>query len=227
MLSPARLAANAANAQLSTGPRTTEGKARSSQNARKHGLTSHDVFVAPEDQHEYEQLVASLSGELQPQGALEGSVFQQIVHAAWNLARIRRLEASLPTSQPDPLLDDALDKTLARLARYHARAERTFFRCLKELRALQTERVLRDSLLDRAAEVPVLASVRSFTKGTHRALGCKPDEHRVFKLKRPWRSHPAPDLPASSYLRGENDRSGAPVIDQFDAGFPEGPANVR
>jgi hypothetical protein len=34
--SPNRVAANQANARKSTGPRTAEGKARSSQNARKH-----------------------------------------------------------------------------------------------------------------------------------------------------------------------------------------------
>ena len=38
--SPARLAANRANALRSTGPRTAEGKARSSQNATTHGLTA-------------------------------------------------------------------------------------------------------------------------------------------------------------------------------------------
>ena len=35
-ISAERLAANRANANRSTGPRTSEGKARSSQNARKH-----------------------------------------------------------------------------------------------------------------------------------------------------------------------------------------------
>ena len=35
-----RITANLINAQKSTGPRTNSGKARSSQNARKHGLRS-------------------------------------------------------------------------------------------------------------------------------------------------------------------------------------------
>ena len=39
MNSAFRIAANRHNAQKSTGPRTPEGKARSSQNARKHDLT--------------------------------------------------------------------------------------------------------------------------------------------------------------------------------------------
>ena len=38
-VSQEQLAANRANAAKSTGPRTTQGKARSAQNARKHGFT--------------------------------------------------------------------------------------------------------------------------------------------------------------------------------------------
>src|ERR1035438_3434692 len=42
---PGRLAANRANALKSTGPRTPEGKASSSQNARKHGFTAANYAV--------------------------------------------------------------------------------------------------------------------------------------------------------------------------------------
>jgi hypothetical protein len=43
--SPAQLAANTANAQPSTGPRTSEGKNHSSQHASKHGLTAREVII--------------------------------------------------------------------------------------------------------------------------------------------------------------------------------------
>ena len=47
--SPARLAANRANAQKSTGPKTEEGKARSRANALKHGLTGAGIALPGED----------------------------------------------------------------------------------------------------------------------------------------------------------------------------------
>ena len=49
MHSVARQTADTANACLSTGPKTPEGKARSSQNARKHGLTAEGLIIGPED----------------------------------------------------------------------------------------------------------------------------------------------------------------------------------
>ena len=44
MSSPAQLAANRANAQLSTGPRTEQGKAISSRNNFKHGFRGEFLF---------------------------------------------------------------------------------------------------------------------------------------------------------------------------------------
>ena len=40
MTTEAKRAANRANAQKSTGPRSSEGKARASQNATRHGLAT-------------------------------------------------------------------------------------------------------------------------------------------------------------------------------------------
>jgi hypothetical protein len=81
--SPAQLAANAANAQLSTGPRTSEGKNRSSQNASKHGLTAREVVLAPGEQEEFDDLVADYQADVKPQGAIQQTLFNQLVAAAW------------------------------------------------------------------------------------------------------------------------------------------------
>src|SRR3974390_2454728 len=52
MSSDAQVVANIENARHSTGPRTEEGKARSSQNALKHGLTSNKSLLLPDEDEE-------------------------------------------------------------------------------------------------------------------------------------------------------------------------------
>ncbi len=65
-ISDARLAANRANAQLSTGPNTAEGKAKSSLNAVKTGLTGRTVVLPTDDAQAYSQHVARHFARLAP-----------------------------------------------------------------------------------------------------------------------------------------------------------------
>src|SRR5579872_4502372 len=141
-ISEARHEANIANAQLSTGPKTPSGKAISALNARTHGLSSRDLVIEPEEQLDFDNLQDQHMLELKPDNAIELTLFHQIVAATWNLRRIRQLETAL-TVGVDPLeaLDDeVLQKKLDRLTRHETRNERFYYKALKELKALQTER---------------------------------------------------------------------------------------
>lgn len=137
MSSTAQIEANRANAQHSTGPRTSEGKAASSANATKLGLYAKQaVLLTPQDHADYEALESAYAYELRPFTPVERTLFSHVVLAAWNIQRANRLEAELATTLGvDPLLSE--DKTLSRITAARNRAERTFHKCLKELRASQ------------------------------------------------------------------------------------------
>jgi hypothetical protein len=149
MLSEARQTANVANARLSTGPRTDDGKARSSQNARKHGLTAIQLVIAAEDREEFDELLRQLQSDILPKGALQQILFDQLVASAWNLRRIRCMESELtaPAENYLDILDNPeLAAKLDRLARHQTRIERSFHRSLRELKSLQTDAALAPTL---------------------------------------------------------------------------------
>jgi hypothetical protein len=175
MASAAQISANRANAQLSTGPVTAEGKTRVSQNALTHGLTAKHLVVAPEEQEEFAALRDSLTAELAPQGALETITFHELLHAAWNLARFRRLEVLFSPSNPESYFKEENVRALERILRYQVRAQRAYYRALAELRTLQTNRAARAVQLDEAADaLPVLADLAKMTKQTRSAAPPKP-----------------------------------------------------
>ena len=169
MASAAQITANQANAQHSTGPNTDEGKARVSQNALRHGLTARHLVIRDDEQEEFAALQNALSEELAPQGAMEAIVFQELLHAAWNLQRLRRIEAEVSRGAIEDFSDPATTTVLDRLTRYQARALRARQKALQELRVLQTNRALRAVKLtgQEAAEVPAIASINDLTKQTH------------------------------------------------------------
>jgi hypothetical protein len=139
--------ANRANAQLSTGPVTDAGKARSSQNARVHGLCSRQLHIEGDDEGAiFESLHDALLSELDPVGEMELIHFEAIVHAQWNLRRCRINEADLHGRVPNPFLDPATQTALKTLSIYAARHERTLHRATRELRTLQNERAIRTNI---------------------------------------------------------------------------------
>jgi len=174
--SAARQSINAANARLSTGPKTSEGKDRSSGNARTHGLTAKDLVIGPEDREEFDAMLADFHSDVAPQGVIQQTLFDELVSAAWNLRRIRRMETEFCAGAASylDLLDNGHTQTkLDRLARHKSRIERTFHRSLKELKALQTNQAIGAFMPSGPAETaPPLASTLEITKRTQAAGYC-------------------------------------------------------
>jgi hypothetical protein len=165
MSSPSKAAANAANAQHSSGPKTVEGKARSSRNAVTHGFTAQRLSLPPDQQEQYDELREALRQELTPEGLMEILAFDQLVREAWKLQSIQAMEDRLLSEGLKSVQEEETAKTLDRLNRYQAAAGRAWYRALKELRALQTERTLRGTIRDEiAALIPTLASLAAVTR---------------------------------------------------------------
>jgi hypothetical protein len=95
MSTPAQIAANQANALLSTGPRTEGGKAKSSLNAVKTGLTGRTVLLPSEDAALYQQHVARFVQQYEPVGDEEQTLVQSLADTQWRLLRIPSLEAGI------------------------------------------------------------------------------------------------------------------------------------
>ncbi|HYL72907.1 MAG TPA: hypothetical protein VEU96_01825 [Bryobacteraceae bacterium] len=141
-----RYAINRLNAQHSTGPRTTEGKARSSRNSLTHGLTSRTTVVLPsEDPAEYQQHCQLLRDEFKPKTPTENLLVQELCDVAWRLKRIPYLEAELLTRAMNPPTEEAriafdlvdAHRALASLGMQGQRLSRQFQKTLQQLRQIQ------------------------------------------------------------------------------------------
>jgi hypothetical protein len=94
-VSESRVAANRANAQLSSGPRTVAGKAVSSMNAVKTGLTGRTVLLPSDDVEAYRQHIAAYENEYKPVGVRESELVQSLADLQWRLQRIPGLEMAI------------------------------------------------------------------------------------------------------------------------------------
>jgi hypothetical protein len=94
MATEKQISANRANAQKSTGPVSTEGKAIASHNAVKSGLTGQTILLKTDDVAAYHRLIERVTNKFQPDGDEERALVQDLADTEWRLARIAPLEAS-------------------------------------------------------------------------------------------------------------------------------------
>jgi hypothetical protein len=87
--------ANWMNAQASTGPKTSQGKAAVRLNAMQHGLLCHDVVLPGEDAEAFEELRNRVWADLAPSGPVEELLTDRVVNAMWRLRRLERVECTL------------------------------------------------------------------------------------------------------------------------------------
>ncbi len=119
MSTPSRAEINEANSQHSTGPKSEEGKRRSSQNALRHGLTSTKIVVMPtEDPAACELHVQSFTTECAPKGPIESHLVQALADLSWRLNRVAAIATKLLDEAASP---EILAKTLASMSMHSHR----------------------------------------------------------------------------------------------------------
>lgn len=132
------------------GPKTAEGKAIVATNAVTHGLTSKELVLPGERKADLTALRQSLLADLNPVGSLETLLVERAALCLWRLRRVLRFEAGFmgngmnAEARHDPYGEfvgrfNTADK-LVLLTRYETAIERSLYRTLAELRAMQQGR---------------------------------------------------------------------------------------
>jgi hypothetical protein len=216
MASPAQIAANRANAQKSTGPRTVEGKKKSSLSALKHGLTAETLVLPHEDTVAYQEIRDSLYQQYEPATQQECMLVDQLASAWWRTIRVRQIETDMldlqiqtlnrqyPEKKKTKTTDrQALavrfvtesEKDFVNFMRYDAQIERAFYRALNTLEKLQAARKRtgppstepRASASGQASATPTINTEIGFVS--------HPDEPVSIASELPADNHPANAIP--------------------------------
>jgi hypothetical protein len=204
MTSPAKAESNRANAQHSTGPRTEAGRRKVSRNAVKHGLTSSTLFIRDGEREEFDAFQRDLHKRIIPNGALEDDLYARILHASWNLRRLRELEEDLFEQYEDPFTDEEASRKMEIYARHTARFERSHQRALRDIRTLQTDRILAADIMGRDIPVGAVSDMAKVTKQSqklHRNQSSKFDAIEKYLFADP------PNIPGY----GQNTETGGPI----------------
>src|SRR5262245_3062117 len=113
--------ANRRNALVSTGPKTPEGKAQSSKNALRHGLTcALPVVPGLERVEDWEACRGGIRDSLTPAGTLEEALAERIALCSWRLQRVARYETAVTAVGLERIEEHFRPKA------FHAEPEPTF-----------------------------------------------------------------------------------------------------
>jgi hypothetical protein len=134
-----KIAANRANSQHSTGPKTPAGRAKSAQNSYKHGFFSLRLFATEEqrlrDGPDCSFLYKGLCDHFSPVGIFENLLVDRMVAEVLRQGRLFSLEQTV-LSWRAPFEARSVD----RIIRYQSMVSRGFTQTLKELEHAQEKR---------------------------------------------------------------------------------------
>jgi hypothetical protein len=151
MATESQIQANVRNARRSTGPRTQEGKAKSSQNAFKTGLYANGIVIGYEDPSKLAELERQFTDEYRPATPTERSLVDSLIHLEWLLRRYRWLETEVWKASQDGLTSDQLtpiwlghafigQPAISRVHRLRNSTQKALRETLANLLALQSTR---------------------------------------------------------------------------------------
>ncbi len=194
--SPAQIQASRSNGAKSNGPTTPEGKQRSSQNNRTHGLRSKSVGIEAENKALYERMQQRYYEEHRPEGPTECTLVDQIVFCAYQLYRAGAIEIDEPMDFTSGLGSSGKSE---RMARYRTGYTRIMFKGMDQLRRVQTERCVRHAPYRRYANLPILASSGHVLNRQRDYL----QDHRVFGTSVHPETDPFEDSPIAPWRPDE------------------------
>ena len=158
-VSEARLRANRENAKKSTGPRTPEGKQRSSLNGTRHGILAQVIVLPKEDMAAYNTFTSDYAAALHPVGTVEIQLAHACADIQFRLHRMAAAEHNLfalgheengdnwstgeSESHAALTFADTLRRSkdpIATLTIYEQRLSRRLLQTLNQLRVMQADR---------------------------------------------------------------------------------------
>ena len=141
-----RIIASRANGRLSRGPKTEEGKKRSSMNPLRHGLLSRCVVMPDESRDLFNALLEQYQSKFNPLDDVDQNHVEEMATAVWKMRRLWAVETDLwskaAASRPedDPIgrisgafSDLARQPELYLLFRYEGRFQRMYQHALENL----------------------------------------------------------------------------------------------
>ena len=159
MPSAKQIKANQANAKLSTGPVTLQGKNKVRYNAFRHGLTGQFAVMSPFDGEQFRFFEAAIIAEFKPETTWEHSLTISIAQDQYRLNRMAnnehnllglghdRLASSVSAGGPEThaaacitLTFEKIPDHFLKISLYEGRLQRKIAANKKELMAMQAER---------------------------------------------------------------------------------------
>ena len=134
MSTESQIEANRENSKFSTGPKTEPGKSASALNNTRHGLAGAFRVLPTESQSEFDELLATLREEHQPETFTETTLVEAMAQHHWLRHRALNLESSCYDPETGQI---ANEKQLALYLRYQTTHERGFHKALNDLLKLR------------------------------------------------------------------------------------------